>query len=216
MKELFVVSFLYGIILKIYDDVIDNRLKIGNQIIDYLSYTTISLCLLACYLSGSFSFIYFELTLLTFIMDYIYTFQFKEDTEESKDLCGMNDNVWTFTHWISAMFGIYHLISNGPDIKIHDVRFYTFLFFIVVNFFIVIIDIYFTPEHSSNRKYYTRIVVLLLLSVAVFLMNKYSDYFYDGAIAIMLMYVGLLISSVTFMTIEKSDLIQKLMPIVKT
>ena len=212
MKELFVVSFLYGIVLKIYDDVIDNKLKIGNQNIDYLGYTTISLCLLACYLSGSFSFIYFEMTLLTFIMDYIYTFQFKEDTEESKDFCGMNDNVWTFTVWISVMLGIYHFISNRHEIRIHDVRSYTFLFFIIVNFFIITLDIYFTPEHSSNRKYYARIVVLLLLSFVVFLMNRHSEYFYDGTIAIMMMNVGFLISSVTFMSIEKSDFIQKLIP----
>ena len=212
MKELLVISILCGIVLKIYDDVIDNKLKISSWIIDYLGYTTISLCLLACYLSGSFSFIYFEMTLLTFIMDYIYTFQFKEDKEKSKDFCGMNDNVWTFTVWISAMLGIYHFISNRHEIKIHDVRTYTFLFFIIVNFFIITLDIYFTPENSSNRKYYARIVVLLLLSVVVFLMNKHSEYFYDGTIAIMLCVLGALISSVIFMTIEKSDFIQNLMP----
>ena len=128
----------------------------------------------------------------------------------------MNDNVWTFTIWISAMLGIYHFIGNRPEIKIYDVRTYTFLLFIMVNFLIVMTDIYFTPEHSSNRKYYARIIVLLLLSVVVFLMNKYSDYFYDGTIAIMMMCVGFLISSVIFMSIEKSDFIQKLMPIVKT
>ncbi|MHA2082425.1 MAG: hypothetical protein ACXABD_01590 [Candidatus Thorarchaeota archaeon] len=212
MKEIFVVSFLYGLVAKIYDDVIDNKLKTGSQVIDYLSYITVSLCLLVCYLSGSFSFICFEMALLTFIMDHIYTFQFKEDTEESKDLCGMNDNVWMFTIWVSGMFSIYHLIKNGLDIKLQNVKSYTFLLFIMVNFLIVMTDIYFTPEHSSNRKYYARIVGLLLLSVVVFLMNKYSDYFYDGTIAIMAMNVGFLLSSVIFMSIEKSDLVQKLMP----
>jgi len=212
MKEIFIITFLYGIILKIYDDIIDNKLQINNLITDFFCYMTISLVTLSCYLSGSFSFIWLEMSLLTFVMDYLYTYRFKIETEESKDLQGMNDSIWTYTCIISAIFTIYHIIKNEFDFKIDGPKKYTLLIFVIINFFIVTIDIYFTPEHSSNKKYYTRLFVFFLILFTVITMIKYNDYFYDGTIGIMLMHLGFLISSLLYLSFENWDFIQNLKP----
>ena len=83
---------------------------------------TISLVTLSCYLSGSFSLIYLESTLLTFAMDYLYTYQFKQDTEESKDFQGMNDSIWTYTCILSAVLTIYHFTKNKVNFKMDSVK----------------------------------------------------------------------------------------------
>lgn len=212
MKEIFIITFLYGIILKIYDDIIDNKLQINNLITDFFCYMTISLVTLSCYLSGSFSLIWLEMSLLTFVMDYLYTYRFKIETEESKDLQGMNDSIWVYACFIAAIFTIYHIIKNKFDFKIDCPKKYTLLIFVIINFFIVTIDIYFTPEHSSNKKYYTRLFVFFLILFTVITMIKYNDYFYDGTIGIMLMHLGFLTSSLLYLSFENWDFIQNLKP----
>lgn len=212
MKEIFIITFLFGSIFKIYDDIIDNKLQINNLINDYFCYMTISLITLSCYLSGSFSLIWLEMALMTFIMDYLYTYQFKVDTENSKDFQGMNDNIWIYCTIITAIFTIYHIIKNKFDFKIDGPKKYTLLIFVIINFFIVTIDIYFTPEHSSNKKYYARIFVFFLILFTVITMIKYNDYFYDGTIGIMLMNLGFLTSSLLYLSFENCDFIQNLKP----
>lgn len=212
MKEIFIITFLYGIILKIYDDIIDNKLIINKLIIDFFCYMTISLITLSCYLSKSFSLIYLEMTLLTFAMDYIYTYQFKIDTKESKDFQGMNDSIWIYTCCISAIFIAYHFFKNKVNFKIDDHKFYTFLVFVIVNFFIITLDIYFTPEHSSNKKYYARLTVFFLILFTIIAMIRYNDYFYDGTIGIMMMHLGFLTSSLLYLSFENTSHITNLKP----
>ena len=209
------MSFLFGLVLKIYDDMIDNKLLINKHVTDFFCYMTISLATLSCYLSGSFTLIYLEMTLLTFAMDNLYTYQFKQDTEESKDFQGMNDSIWTYTCILSAVFAIYHFTKNNVGFRMDSVKKRTLSILAVVNFFIITLDIYFTPEHSSQKKFNARLVMFFIMLATVVAMIKHNGKFYDGTIGIMLMNLGFLTGSLIYMSLENTSAITNLKPRIK-
>ena len=196
------------IFLKIYDDIIDEKLKIDIIYIDLLKYLVITLFSIVFYNDFVFSIIYFEMTILSFLMDKYYTSKLKnsKDTIDQKDFTAMNDTIWIYSCILSGVFVLYHIVVNYNGLtsfNIYDYKNVTLLLSIIINFFIITIDIYFTPEHSSNNKLYVRIFVLLLLSIFVYYMTSFSEYIYEGNYGIMLMHIGFLVSSVSFLTLNK-------------
>jgi hypothetical protein len=203
-----VLSFLFGIFLKIYDDIIDNKLNLNIYYVDILKYFVITLFSIIFYNDVIFAIIYFELTTLSLMMDKYYTskLEISKDTNEQKDLCALNDNIWVYSCILSGCFVVYHIFMNLnkiKDIQLSDYKNITFLVNIIINFFIITLDIYFTPEHASDKKLYARIVVFILLSVFVYYMSSFSDYIYEGNYSIMLMNIGFLIGSISFLTLDK-------------
>ena len=211
------LSFLFGIFLKIYDDIIDEKLKIDVIYIDLLKYFVITLFSIIFYNDFVFTIIYFEMTVLSFLMDKYYTSKLEnsKDTIEQKDFTAMNDNIWIYSNILSGIFILYHFVVNYNGLtsfNIYDYKNITLLVNIIINFFIITIDIYFTPEHSSNNKLYVRIFVLLLLSTFVYYMTSFSEYIYEGNYGIILMHIGFLISSVSFLMLKKYDVFDYLKP----
>ena len=209
------LSFIFGIFLKIYDDIIDEKLKIDVIYIDLLKYFVITLFSIIFYNDFVFTIIYFEMTVLSFLMDKYYTSKLEnsKDTIEQKDFTAMNDNIWIYSNILSGIFILYHFVVNYNGLtsfNIYDYKNITLLVNIIINFFIITIDIYFTPEHSSNNKLYVRIFVLLLLSTFVYYMTSFSEYIYEGNYGIILMHIGFLISSVSFLTLKKYNVFDKL------
>ena len=215
MKETLVMCFLYGIIFKLYDDIIDNKLKVNQIISDFLCYLSSSFISLICYKSPIFSIIWTEMAGVSAIMDYIYTYKFKEDTEDSKDFTCMNDNLWIYTLCVSTIFTIYHISDGKLNWNTNSYKTCTFLAFAIINFLIVVLDIYLTPEHSSQKKFYARTIVFFIIMGIVITMIKYNDYFYNGTIGIMLMNLGFLTSSLIYMSLENTSVITKLKPKIK-
>lgn len=217
MENIFnlVISFIFGIFLKIYDDIIDEKLKIDIIYIDLLKYFVITLCSIILYNDFVFSIIFFEMISVSWLMDKLYTSKLEnsKDTIEQKDFTAINDNVWIYSCILSGVFILYHIIVNYnklTTLNIYKYKNITLLVSIIINFFIIIIDIYFTPEHSSNNKLYIRFFVLLLLSTFVYYMSSYSEYIYEGNFGIMFMNIGTLISSVSFLTLKKYGVIDYL------
>uniref|UniRef100_A0A6C0BZJ7 Uncharacterized protein n=1 Tax=viral metagenome TaxID=1070528 RepID=A0A6C0BZJ7_9ZZZZ len=211
MNEICVVSFLYGVTLKIYDDIIDNKLPLSKIYIDIFCYLTLSLMTIIFYLSPAFSILWTEMAGVSLILDKIYTCNIKQDTTDSKNYECMNDFIWMYSLILSSFFACYHYFNaEAINFNTDSPKNKSLLIFAVINFIIVTCDIYFTPEHSSNKKYYARIVLMVIISVIIFYMVKYSLYFYDGVIGIMLMNMGFLVASVTYMTFEDSNFINKL------
>jgi hypothetical protein len=118
-----VLSFLFGLFLKIYDDIIDNKLKINIYYVDLLKYFVITLFSIIFYNDVVFSIIYFEMTLLSFMMDKIYTskLEISKDTIEQKDLCALNDNIWVYSCILSGCFLGYHIFMNSNIIFLEEV-----------------------------------------------------------------------------------------------
>jgi hypothetical protein len=203
-----VLSFLFGIFLKVYDDIIDNKLNISEYYVGILKYFVITLFSIVFFNDVVFSIIYFEMTLLSFLMDKFYTskLHISKDTDEQKDLLALNDNVWVYSCILSGCFIIYHIFKNFNNLKSIDLfscKNITLFINIVINFFIITTDIYFTPEHASDKKLYTRIFVLIILCIFIYYMTRFSEYIYEGNYGVILMNIGFLISSVIFLSLDK-------------
>jgi len=205
------LSFLFGLILKIYDDIIDNKLNVNIYYVDLLKYFVITLFSILFFNDVIFSLLYFESTFLSFLMDKYYTskLEISKDTNEQKDLCALNDNIWVYSCILSGCFVAYHIFMNLnkiKDINFFDYKNITLFVNIIINFFIVTMDIYFTPEHASNKKLFARIVVFILLSFFVYYMTNFSECIYEGSYGILVMYIGFLIGSISFLTLDKFDI----------
>ena len=153
------------------------------------------------------------MTILSLLMDKYYTskLSISKDTIKEKDLCALNDNIWVYSCILSGCFIIYHFILNYKNIDTTlDYKNITLLISIIINFFIITMDIYFTPEHASNKKLYARIGMLFLLSGFVYYMSRFTDYIYEGNYGIMLMHIGFLIGSISFLTLDKFNMFDKL------
>ena len=152
-----VLSFLFGIFLKIYDDIIDNKLNLNIYYVEILKYFVITLFSIIFFNDVIFSVLYFECTLLSFLMDKYYTskLEISKDTIEQKDLLALNDNIWVYSCLLSGCFVVYHIFMNLnkiKDIHLFDYKNITLFVNIIINFFIITLDIYLTPEHASNTK----------------------------------------------------------------
>jgi hypothetical protein len=207
-----VLSFLFGLFLKIYDDIIDNKLNLNIYYVEILKYFVITLFSIIFFNDVIFSILYFECTLLSFLMDKYYTskLEISKDTIEQKDLCALNDNIWVYSCILSGCFIFYHIFMNLnkiKDIQLFDYKNITLFVNIIINFFIITMDIYFTPEHASDKKLLARSIVFILLSTFVYYMTNFSDFIYEGSYGILIMHIGFLIGSISFLTLDKFNVI---------
>lgn len=209
-----ILSFAFGIFLKIYDDIIDNKLNINIHYIEYLKYFVITLFSLIFYNDVVFSIIYFLMTVFSFLMDKYYTknLETSQDTEHQKDFTAMNDNIWVYSSILSGASILYHFFVNFQQLSSVlsvDYKNITFLVSVVINVIIIVTDIYFTPEHASNKKLFARICVLIILCLFVYYMTTFSEYIYEGNYSIMLMNIGFLTGSICFLTLDKLHFFEK-------
>ena len=72
-----ILGFLFGLFLKIYDDIIDNKFNLNNYYIDFLKYFVITLFSIIFFNDAIFSIVYFEMTLLSLLMDKYYSPKFE-------------------------------------------------------------------------------------------------------------------------------------------
>jgi len=203
-----VLSFLLGIFLKNYDDIIDNKLSISEYYVDILKYIVVTLFSIIFFNDGVFSTLWFVMAFSSLIMDKFYTskLDINKDNDEQKDLLAMNDNIWVYSFILSGCFIIYHIFKNFNSLKSIDLFSYkniTFFINIVISIINVVVDIYYTPEHASDKKLYFRIFMVILLSIFTYYMSRFSEYIYEGNYGIILMTIGLLVSSVIFLSLDK-------------
>lgn len=205
-----VLCFLYGIIFKIYDDMIDNKLNIDVFYVNLIKYFVITLFSIIFYNSIIFSLLWFSMAFVSFLLDKYYTTNLCEskDTDFQKDFTCMNEDTWFYSLILSGIFIIYHSImffinNQQNDFHLFSYKNITFVINLIINITIVTLDIYFTPEHASDKKLYARIVVLILLSIFFYYMTYFSEYIYEGNYGIILMNIGFLIGSVSFLSLDK-------------
>jgi hypothetical protein len=103
---------------------------------------------------------------------------------------------------------MYHLWYNRSHLT-DSVKNKTLFFFIFLCGAIIITDIYITPEHASEKKLHARMVVLLVLSVLYYLMTTYAkNILYEGNYYTILMFLGFLVASVTYLSLDKLGFIE--------
>lgn len=204
MKHL-ILGFLLGIVFKIYDDLIDFKLDVRQEYVDFSRFTMISLIVILCH-DPSFCITFFAICLLTIVMDKYYTCKLKENFEDStqKNLEGMNDPLWYYSMFISVAGVLYHACTSVFSITIKS---FTFVFHMILNLALMFLDIYFTPEHASPTKLRARVVVLILLCSLLWAMLPYAAYFYDAAFSMMGVYIGGLFVSISFLLLHQNGML---------
>lgn len=210
-----ILCFLYGIIFKIYDDITDNKFNINIYYLELLKYFVITLFSIIFYNDGVFSTLWFIMAFTSLLMDKYYTsaLEKSKDTIEQQNFTCFNDNLWVYSLILSGCFVIYHIFNNFNNFKninIFDYKNITFFVNIIINIIIVISDIYYTPEHASEKKLYARICVFILLSVFFYYMTNFSEYIYEGNYGIILMNIGFLLGSISFLTLDKFNIFDRL------
>jgi len=211
-----ILAFSYGIIFKIYDDIIDNKFNVNICYLTFLKYFVITLFCILFYNDIIFSILWFVMAFSSFLMDKYYTNNLTDskNTLEQKDFACMNEDTWFYSMILSGIFILFHLfiyLKNNKlnEINLCDYKNITLYINIFINIIIVLSDIYFTPEHSSDKKLYARIFVLILLCVFFYYMTFYSMYIYEGNYSILLMNIGFLIGSICFLTLNKFKMFDK-------
>jgi len=225
-----ILSLLCGIVVNTYDDIIDNKLQIDMFYVNITKYFAITLFSILFYNDIVFSLLWFSMAFVSFLMDIFYTSKLLEnkDTLEQKNLTVLNDDTWVYSLLLSGLFIIYHIFTffsvkktNQENLNSQNVdsilrsneistlniqwcnKNLTLFISLLLNIFIVISDTYFTPEHASDKKLYARIVVLIVLCIFVYYMTYFTECIYEGNYSIMLMTIGILISSICFLTLDK-------------
>ena len=203
-----ILCFVVGIMLKIYDDITDNKLNIDIYYVELLKYFVITLFSIIFYNDVIFSTLFFIMAVSSLLMDTFYTSKLEnsKDNNEQQDFTCFNDNLWVYSFILSGAAIIYHILMNVnkmEDIQLLDYKNITFFINIIITIIIVVADIYFTPEHASEKKLYARIFGFILLSIFVYYMTHYSDYIYEGTYGIMLMIISVLLGSISFLTLDK-------------
>ena len=201
-----IFCLFFGVVFKIYDDIVDNKLNINTFYIDLLKYFVITLFSIIFYNDIIFSILWFSMAVVSFLMDKYYTskLEISQDTCESKNLLALNDNIWIYSAILSGIFIFYHLTINYSNkLNIYSYKNITLFISVLLNITIAISDIYFTPEHASDKKLYARIAALILLSIFTYYMTYYSEYIYEGNYGIMFMNIGFLTTSICFLTLDK-------------
>lgn len=203
-----ILCFVYGIILKIYDDITDNKLKVDIYYVELLKYIVITLFSIIFYNNVVFSTLWFVMAFASLLMDKFYTSKLEnsKDNNEQKDLTCFNDNLWVYSLILSGVAIIYHIFMNlnkMEDIHLFDYKNITLFINIIFNIVLVITEIYVTPENASEKKLYMRILACTLYSILVYYLTNFSDYIYEGTYGIMFMNIGALVGSISFLTLDK-------------
>jgi len=212
MLTIHICSFVYGALLNIYDDIIDTKLIVSSSTIEYIKLSTTTLFSILFFYDGVFCFIHFELTILSLMMDSFYTSKLdaNKETEFQKDLCVMNDCIYTFACFLSGIMLPLHTIHNWMylmNTDFLDVRNLTLYANILIAGLLISIDGFCTPEHVSDKKLYLRCLLLFFFCTLIWGTLKYSFYVYSGCYSIGFMYIGILSSSVGFLGLEKFELL---------
>ena len=203
-----ILCFVVGIIFKIYDDITDNKLNVDIYYVELLKYFVITLFSIIFYNDVVFSTLVLTTALASLLMDklYISKLENSKDNNEQKDLTCFNDNLWVYILILSGVAIVYHMFMNVnkmENIHLFDYKNITFFINIIFNIMLVITEIYVTPEHASDNKLYIRIVGTTLYSIFVYYLTNFPDYIYEGTYGIMLMNIGALLGSISFLTLDK-------------
>jgi len=149
---IYTVSFIYGIIFKLLDEMYDS-----NILTEYKEITEFIVLVLTVYLILCNKYISFAYSTIFIILYYALS---SESTE---------DFVWKAIFFISIVSFIYHLLYNFSDIKL--LMYSAFLPIFISGGIMGVIDDRIFPENFSNRKYIERCFFSFLCLATVLVLN---------------------------------------------
>lgn len=170
MNIYFIIAILFGIFLKLFDDIIDNplfRAAFGSYdkiIEEFLKTGIMSLNTVLIMKEPLFGFSFVLCSIAMIISDMLF---YKEEKYEHK---GMDHDFWWSYALITLLVtGISFFVAENLNI---NVPVFTILIFLIFGIFLI--EPYLMPENHSKNKIYIRSIIVILYSIFLYFSDEIS------------------------------------------
>ena len=197
---LFIGSLILGSLFKLYDEIVDNNLKINKE---YIVILQISIVFLSFYLYHKDS-LFMVFCIIAYYSAYIYDYILLNNNVIDHTQIAMNDSFWH----LYAIVLIPIFIFNYKNIITYNyinIKTNTFILTFCIGFILCLLEAYLFPEETSSAKIIFRILCLLFFCCSLFIILYFKSYFYIAIPLIYLFWTGYFATSIIFKQYIISD-----------
>lgn len=195
----FVLSFLFGCLIKTYDEIIDNKLKCSVSVTETIKIFMIGIITILFLYENSFILPFlFGLCYNLYLGDLILIKFNKTPIEDT----AINDPYWNNSIIYATVLGLFIFFYNYKQYFFTFKSFWAFLLsknkyiisgiYIAFTFFSYLWESYYFNEENSSKKYCWRIIFVFYSIITCVLFIIYKDYFILGLAMLKLWHIGYL------------------------
>lgn len=196
----FVLSFLFGCLVKTYDEIVDNKLVCSVYLTENIKIFMIGIITILFLYENSFIIPFlFGLCYNLYLGDLILI---KFNNTPIEDTA-INDPYWNNSIIYVTVLAVFIFFYNYKQYFSTFRSFWTFLLsknkyiisaiYIAFTFFSYLWESYYFNEENSNKKYYWRIIFVFYSIITCILFIVYKDYFVLGLPMLKLWHIGYLV-----------------------
>jgi xanthine/uracil permease len=196
----FILSFILGCIIKVYDEIVDNKLNVSISFIESIKIFMIGITTILFLFENSFIFPFlFGLCYNLYLGDMILIKYTNTPIEET----AINDTYWNSSIIYVTVLAVFIFFYNYKPYFFTFKSFIHFLFsknkyifsgiYIAFTFFSYLWESYYFTEENSSKKYYWRIIFVLYSIITCILFIVYKKYFILGLPMLKIWHIGYLV-----------------------
>jgi hypothetical protein len=196
----FVLSFLFGCLIKTYDEIVDNKLMCSVYLTENIKIFMIGIITILFIYENSFIIPFlFGLCYNLYLGDLILI-KFNNTPVEDT---AINDPYWNNSIIYVTVLAVFIFFYNYKQYFFTFRSFWTFLLsknkyiisaiYIAFTFFSYLWESYYFNEENSSKKYYWRIIFVLYSIITCVLFIVYKDFFVLGLPMLKLWHIGYLV-----------------------
>ena len=196
----FILSFLFGCLIKTYDEIVDNKLNCSVSLKETIKIFMIGIITILFLYENSFILPFlFGLCYNLYLGDLILI-KFNNTPVEDT---AINDPYWNNSIIYATVLGLFIFFYNYKQYFFTFKSFWAFLLsknkyiisgiYIAFTFFSYLWESYYFNEENSRKKYYWRIIFVIYSIITCFLFIVYKEYFVLGLPMIKLWHIGYLV-----------------------
>jgi len=219
---MFVLSFLFGCLIKTYDEIVDNKLNCSVSLTETIKIFMIGIITILFLYENSFILPFlFGLCYNLYLGDLILI---KFNNTPIEDTA-INDPYWNNSIIYASVLGLFIFFYNYKQYFFTFSSFWAFLLsknkyiisaiYIAFSFLSYLWESYYFNEENSSKKYYWRIIFVVYSIVTCVLFIVYKEYFILGLAMLKLWHIGYLVVWFVFKFFirKKEDVINRTEPI---
>jgi len=196
----FALSFLFGCLIKTYDEIVDNKLTCSVYITENIKIFMIGIITILFLYENSFIIPFlFGLCYNLYLGDLILIKFNNTPIEET----AINDPYWNNSIIYASVLGLFIFFYNYKQYFFTFRSFWAFLLsknkyiisaiYIAFTFFSYLWESYYFNEENSTKKYYWRIIFVFYSIITCVLFIVYKDFFVLGLPMLKLWHIGYLV-----------------------
>jgi len=196
----FVLSFLFGCLIKTYDEIVDNKLTCSVYVTENIKIFMIGIITILFLYENSFIIPFlFGLCYNLYLGDLILIKFNNTPIEET----AINDPYWNNSIIYASVLGLFIFFYNYKQYFFTFRSFWAFLLsknkyiisaiYIAFTFFSYLWESYYFNEENSSKKYYWRIIFVFYSIITCVLFIVYQDFFVLGLAMLKLWHIGYLV-----------------------